>query len=127
VATPVGLRIYQHEIEITQPGLIKRTTQRIRYEQIAQVVVRGGLLLSTLLIETTGGHTIAVPAMEKAAAEEACAVIQERIRTTFAEGSTLAPPADIPAQIRALADLKEAGIISEDEFESKKTELLGRM
>jgi hypothetical protein len=33
----------------------------------------------------------------------------------------------LAAQIRELAELKEAGIISEAEFESKKTQLLDRM
>jgi hypothetical protein len=34
---------------------------------------------------------------------------------------------DIPAQIRQLAELKDAGIISAEEFEFKKRELLSRM
>lgn len=34
---------------------------------------------------------------------------------------------DIPAQIKKLADLKEQGILSEREFETKKKELLAKM
>ena len=34
---------------------------------------------------------------------------------------------DIPLQIEKLANLKEKGIISEDEFNSKKKELLDKM
>ena len=34
---------------------------------------------------------------------------------------------DIPEMIRKLAELKEAGILSEEEFEKKKAELLGRL
>lgn len=34
---------------------------------------------------------------------------------------------DIPDQIRKIADLKDSGIITNEEFENKKQELLGRM
>lgn len=34
---------------------------------------------------------------------------------------------DIPAKIRALAELKEQGIISEEEFSSKESDLLAKM
>lgn len=34
---------------------------------------------------------------------------------------------DIPDQIRKLAELREAGIVSHEEFEAKKTQLLNRM
>jgi hypothetical protein len=34
---------------------------------------------------------------------------------------------DIPAQIKKLAELKEAGILTEEKFASKKAELLARM
>jgi hypothetical protein len=30
-------------------------------------------------------------------------------------------------QLKKLAELRDAGIVSEEEFEAKKTELLGRM
>jgi hypothetical protein len=36
-------------------------------------------------------------------------------------------PADIPDQIRKLAKLKDDGIISSEEFEAKKTELLRKL
>lgn len=34
---------------------------------------------------------------------------------------------DIPEQIKKLAELKDAGILTEDEFNSKKSELLEKM
>lgn len=36
-------------------------------------------------------------------------------------------PDDIPAQIKKLADLKAAGILTEAEFQAKKSDLLSRM
>ena len=40
---------------------------------------------------------------------------------------TVSSSDDIPAQIKKLADLKDAGILSESEFQEKKTELLAKM
>lgn len=37
------------------------------------------------------------------------------------------PVDDIPSQIKKLADLKDAGILTEEEFTQKKTELLAKM
>lgn len=38
-----------------------------------------------------------------------------------------APPADPVEQLKLLGDLREQGLISEGEFETKRTELLGRI
>lgn len=43
------------------------------------------------------------------------------------DSSTDASSEDIPGQIEKLADLRDQGVISEDEFEEKKTDLLSRL
>ena len=43
------------------------------------------------------------------------------------EGPVAAAQDDIPTQIKKLAELKEQGILSEEEFETKKKELLAKM
>ena len=50
------------------------------------------------------------------------------ISTHVSEKVAEAPPAkDIPAQIEKLADLKDKGIITDEEFQQKKQELLDRI
>jgi hypothetical protein len=62
----------------------------------------------------------------------------QRIQTLFdeaiikakqAEQSSSAPISDnnITSQIQKLADLKDSGILTEEEFQAKKTELLSRI
>ena len=56
----------------------------------------------------------------------------ERIRELASSARRPSPPSaapspDIPDQIRKLAKLREDGIISSEEFEAKKTELLGKL
>jgi hypothetical protein len=44
-----------------------------------------------------------------------------------AAAAAAAPSADIPEKIAALAALRDQGHITPEEFEAKKSELLGRM
>ena len=125
---PVVARLYQDEIAVVHGGRI-RTEQRIRYEQIAQVVVRRGLQRSSLIIERTGGHTLRVDGLGHITAEQAREGIQTRVQDAR-RGGTSASSASAPsiaAQIRELAELKEAGLITEEEFQTKKRNLLDRM
>ena len=43
------------------------------------------------------------------------------------QGSSNSTQDDIPSQIKKLSDLKDSGILTEEEFESKKQELLKKM
>ena len=52
----------------------------------------------------------------------------EHKRATWAQGSApVAAPADVPGQIEQLAKLRDQGVLSAEEFEAKKRDLLGRM
>jgi Short C-terminal domain/zinc-ribbon domain len=66
--------------------------------------------------------------LEKALFDEVqkfSAGIRELVSSARRPSPPSAPPsADIPDQIRKLAKLKDNGIISSEEFEAKKTELL---
>jgi hypothetical protein len=55
------------------------------------------------------------------------AVIQDQIAQLGRPASQPQPAADIPEQIKKLAALRDAGVISQEEFEAKKAELLARM
>jgi len=55
------------------------------------------------------------------------AIIRERIGGGSASASPAASSDDIPGQIRKLAELRDLGVLSSEEFEAKKVELLGRM
>lgn len=61
-------------------------------------------------------------------AKEAVAVLRQRISDHQATGSVTSTAApDSMDQLRKLAELRDAGILTSEEFESKKAELLARM
>jgi hypothetical protein len=53
--------------------------------------------------------------------------IRGRFRQTPSDPAEMQVTADIPAQIEKLAGLRDKGILSDAEFEAKKTDLLSRM
>lgn len=96
----------------------------------------GGLVTGAALVVMTGGLGLAAGAALKAKfGSEVKKLldfvdqrVQEQMRQSFSSGSTLSEQvSEIPSQIQALAKLKEDGILTEEEFISKKKELLDKM
>lgn len=124
---PTRILVYPDEVEVRTLRPPRRTTQRVRYDQMAQVFVVRRIVFADLVIETRGGGTLTLAGMTKANAEEARTLIQERLDTPEPPDTALSAPPDIPEQIRKLAELRDAGVLNEDEFETKKKDLLDRM
>jgi hypothetical protein len=82
---------------------------------------------ATVLIERADEHDLSItmaasPARLRGLLAESSAQIRRRTVTPTAQTST-----DIPDQIRRLSELRDAGVLTEDEFATKKAELLGRL
>lgn len=69
-----GLRVF------TAHGIIKRSEQRLTYNQIAQVIVNNGFFFANLIIETRGGGTLTVTNLAKKDANMARDLIDARLR-----------------------------------------------
>ena len=69
--------------------------------------------------------TLGAKAREFAAKINAAGMTSEPDNTPAAAGAV--PPADIPDQIRKLGELRDAGLLTAEEFDVKKAELLDRM
>src|SRR5215218_9225700 len=71
--------------------------------------------------------TAAVPAPEPAHAEAAHPDLARVGARAAGDGPAAAPPPDIVDLLRKLGDLRDAGVLTEDEFAVKKAELLRRI
>jgi hypothetical protein len=123
-----SLYIFEHRVEVRTMGLFVSNAYDIRYDQIAQISIKRGLR-TTLAIESRGGQITAVKTPYFWQADKGREIMQDRMNRaldTTSEGVSSSAQS-LAGQIRKLAELKEAGVISEAEFESKKTELLNRM
>ena len=84
-----------------------------------------------MTIESTGGGQIVAKGLSKADASSARQLLEELIsggNSPVSDGRpSPTPPIDIADQIRKLDELRSQGLLSDAEFEAKKTQLLDRM
>jgi len=100
-------------------------SQTIDYDLIASVDYKKGMAFGELDIAAAGDHARAKQIPKKQVEELASRIkakVAERRATPLATHHAPLDPAD---QIRKLADLRDEGILSEQEFQAKKTQILG--
>jgi hypothetical protein len=121
-------------------GVINHSFEDFPYDRITTVMTKRGMMFGKILI-TTAGVTRVIEQVDKGEAEAISAVIRERVDGTTRERAyqapntptpqAAAPPSASPghgiaAELRELADLRDQGILTEDEFAEQKRKLLGR-
>lgn len=117
-------------------GVINHSFEDFPYDRITTVMTKRGMAFGKILI-TTAGVTRVIEQVNKGEAEAISAVIRERVDGTTRERAyrppltPAAPPAvgpakGIAAELRELAELRDSGILTEDEFAEQKRKLLGR-
>ena len=97
-------------------------------DRIAQVNLHRGVFAATLEIINQGGTgNLIVKGLDKDDGERAKRLIEEAILTAQTERSPAnAGGSDsVAGEIQKLADLRDKGILSEDEFQKAKERLLG--
>jgi len=138
------VRIKHHGVRgFVTKGFLKGDKE-IWIDQIAGLQWRepGSLWLGHLQFEVIGGvsstkvasedeNAVMFDASRRAAFEQLKLLVEQRmreIRNSRNAPQVAAPSApDIPEQITKLASLRDAGILTNEEFEAKKAELLARM
>lgn len=74
------LRVLDDTVECTHPGSIRKgSTQTIRYDSVAQVVLTEGFFWSEIAVETRGGAGIVLGGLNKREATEAKNLIDQRV------------------------------------------------
>jgi hypothetical protein len=106
-------------------GVISNTTDAFNYRDISSVDAHRGLLLGDIEFNIKGAKE-KWAAMQKRDVDAAAKLIRDLIDKANTTVPTTAA-ASIPVQIKQLSELKDAGILTQQEFEAKKKDLLSRM
>ena len=127
--TPNVVRIWGDRVEeYEHHALLKKNTRAINYAQVAQVVMNKGLRWSDIHVESTGGHLIKLVGMKKAQASQAKTLLDEKVHAAKSPGRAAEPAAgpslDVADQLRKMADLRDQGILTDEEFAAQKAKLL---
>ncbi len=119
---------------ITREGVIAKRSKEIPLERINdvafnQTVIERMLKAGDLLIESAGetGQNRIYNVRDPEKVQLAIYRESEKNQDRMYKGSPTPAAPNIPEQIEALARLKEQGVLSEMEFETKKQELLKRL
>lgn len=128
------LIIYGDRVEILRTPIIsvfkKEERDTIPMRNVTSVDVSTGAVFGKLAVASMG-KVSAIDKLNKAEAQKAKAIIEEQAAAAHhalvGAGTATTPQPDIADQIKKLADLRDAGILTEEEFATKKAELLDRM
>lgn len=111
-------------------GVVRETVEQFTVPSIGSLLVNKKLTGDTLLVSASGNKA-EITGMTDGQANAIVRAFHNLEQTNqamaAAPGQARSSDADPIAQIERLAALRDKGIISAEEFESKKTELMGRL
>jgi hypothetical protein len=120
-------------------GWISQRNEDFPLDTIGSISVKAGMSMATITVYSSGAkHEIS------AVFKDDAKVITDEIRNRIAtrgqvnappspapaapsEMASAAPQVDVLAQLKQLGELRDAGVLTDEEFEGKKAELLGRL
>ena len=117
---PKRLLIFEDRIEVRDFELLRERVESRRYDWVDRVVVSGGNRFASLLITSWGRKPVLIRGVNKNTAERARTLIEERM----ARAGGRDPGTE--RLIRDLSELRDAGVLSEEEFEAKRKEVLAK-
>lgn len=114
-------------------GMMSKTTEDFPLSKVSSIQWSSGMLLGTITVFASA-NKVEIKNVDKGDGKELVDVIRARI----APGADAPPPAapaepaaaagpDLIDQIKRLGELHDAGILTDEEFSTKKAELLARM
>jgi len=103
-------------------GLIKTQSESFRYDRISSVQYESGFMHTTisLLIDS---RTLKIEGIINAAGASFADYVRQRVDQRT-QPAPAAAPVDVAGQLERLADLRERGILSDEEFQAQKRKLL---
>ena len=120
---------WSQKLEIQDDGVYgevlvigKRVQMFLPYENIAQINVIRGVFASDLSIVNKGGsQNLTIKALNKFEADKAKELINGKIK----EVNSVKISTNSADEIQKLAELRDKNILTEDEFQAKKKQILG--
>ncbi len=124
---PERIVLYRDRVEHVEKGMVRSSSNAIRFSELAQVRADLGMVRGSLVIESSGGATIRLDKLPKEDAEAARAQILAACDAWRTAGAQPAPPAgdSVGAELERIAGLHERGLLNDDEFAAAKARLLG--
>jgi hypothetical protein len=113
-------------------GIINHSFEDFPYDRITTITSSRGMVLGKIVVHT-GGAARVVDQVAKGEAEAVAAVIRERVEAATRQRNQPSPtlaqptngqPISIASELRELAELRDAGVLTPEEFATQKARLL---
>jgi Short C-terminal domain len=113
-------------VEMVRPAFYGARGESMSYDEVIGVEVTPGRRFATMTIESRDGRVFEVSRLNKKRAEEARKLLN---RLTIVAQQRSVPPAPADAsradELRELIALRDTGVLSDEQFQAQKNELLG--
>jgi hypothetical protein len=135
VGNAPGLGVFKQYLLITnlrvifwKRGLITEVNQTFNFEDIGsvEVIQELGNKFNALVLNIKGAKEV-FPYMNNDEMSQCLKIIRDLIQKSKEKSQPIIISESIPDQIKKLANLRDSGILTEQEFQTKKSELLKRM
>jgi len=144
--TPNTIFATEKRLIVRNPTMLglRASIESIPYGQITSVKLEGGVFTSTLVIRSPGlseltrlgsrtgllawgrGEEGSIDAIPKDKGEQLLNIVREGMERAKVP-TVITPSISVADEIKKLAELKDAGIITEEEFQTKKKKLLAKI
>jgi hypothetical protein len=119
---PGTLAITNRRVLLVAQKMTGRDVADFDYSLITSLDYSKGALFANIDIAAAGDHAI-IRGIASSEVEKYIALIRDQMRNVRAKGA--ASPPSVADQVRDLAKLRDEGLMSDEEFERKRRELLG--
>lgn len=113
-----------------QDGIMSKTTEDFPYSKISSVSWNSGMMVGTVVVFASGNKA-EITNVNKDDGKAMVGALRARLADSppVVAGPVATAPGqpDVMEQLKKLGDLRDAGILSEEEFSAKKAELLARL
>lgn len=131
--TPNTIFVTDNRILVRNPSMLgaRENTEYFTYDKIVNIKLEKGVLSSTLHISSFGGlaATAVIEAIPKNKAELILKFVRHRIEQIKVARTKIAqvPQVSLADELQKIGNLKQQGILTEDEFNIMKQEIINKM
>jgi hypothetical protein len=124
------LTLTDRRLLFTVDGAMKTVSEDFPFSKISSIQWSGGMMMGSVVIHASGNKA-EIKNVNKDQGKEFVDLVRGRLTEPSPGQSPTAsaptPGPDPMEQLRKLGELHQAGVLSDDEFNTKKAELLARM
>lgn len=120
--------VTDQRVLFTEEGVFRSKVEDFPYERISSIQTEKGMMFGKLIVHASGNKAI----MDQIAPKEKATEIGDFVRNRLGSKPS-APTGEAPAaadpidRLKKLAELRDAGVINEQEFEEKKASIIGEL